>query len=84
MPARFRADDIDTLARDLERFGARSQHDRLAAVATAAAAAGAPGVLVAVVGGADEPEPARLRAFGRLASWLAAAAADRARLEACA
>jgi hypothetical protein len=59
------------LAWDLESFGFASQEVALRPVIRAARAAGVSPVLVDVLADPAEPEVARLRAFGRVATELA-------------
>jgi hypothetical protein len=62
------------LASDLESFGFSGQEVALRPVIRAARAAGVTSVLVDVLADPSEPEVARLRAFGRVATELATVA----------
>jgi hypothetical protein len=59
------------LASDLESFGFTGQEMALRSVVRAARAAGVTPLLVDVLADPSEPEVARLRAFGRVATELA-------------
>ncbi len=62
------------LARDLEHDGFQGHELSIRQVARSARAAGVSSVLVDILSDPSEPEVARLRAFGRVAAALAAAA----------
>ena len=62
--------DLQHLAAQLTNDGPEAHNDALRAVADWARATGASPVLAAIVASSDEPEVARLRAFGRLARGL--------------
>jgi len=62
---------LSDLAAAVERDGVAAHHRELRDVALDARLAGLSPVLAGIVGDADAPEVARLRAFGRLAAQLA-------------
>jgi hypothetical protein len=59
------------LARDLEQDGFQGHELSIRQVAHSACAAGVSPVIVAILADPSEPEVARLRAFGRVATELA-------------
>jgi hypothetical protein len=67
--------DLASLAWDLESHGLSGRNDAVLRVARWARVAGVNRVLVDVLADPSAPEPARLRAFGRIATELAHVAA---------
>ena len=72
------------LASDLESFGFAGQEVALRPIIRAARAAGVTPLLVDVLADPSEPEVARLRAFGRVATELATLTSVRAGRDAAA